>query len=124
MGISYYYCRNCGNVMSNYDLILCENCGARLCSCSMPPELRNICNCWEDIWDYITLNNNNEIVVHPTALVDYSEVFKKYLKYNAQEDELCLKEEYCPLCQRTKIQAMDPEYVEYLRLKAKFEESI
>jgi hypothetical protein len=109
---------------AKYDEIYCEKCESSLCSCAMPDEIAQLCGCWEDIWNFINTDINNKII--PSAAwkgedgKKYVKIFKKYLSVN-DDYGLVLKEKYCPICQKRKEDEKDPEYKEYLRLKAKFE---
>ena len=123
MGVDYFVCRNCGEAHSEYDQITCENCEQYLCSCAMPDEISRLCGCWDDVWGYIRTDRDDNIVAKEGTDEATLAIFQKYLSIN-EDYGLVLKEEYCPLCQRAKEQSKDPEYLEYLRLKAKFEESI
>lgn len=120
MGVNFFSCDSCHEVASEYDEIWCENCEAHLCSCAMPQELSEIISCWEDTWEYIGIDRDNNIQPNANVDKDYSKIFRKYLSYN-DDYGLVLKEEYCPICQCRKEMEKDPEYKEYLRLKAKFD---
>ena len=121
MGVDYFSCQNCGDAVSEYDKVYCEKCESELCSCAMPKEISKLCNCWEDVWEYIATDNEDNIRQNVNCSEDYSELFKKYLAYDSDTYGLELKEEFCPICQRRKEMEKDPEYKEYLRLKAKFD---
>jgi hypothetical protein len=120
MGVDYFSCANCGEAHSEYDQITCDKCESYLCSCAMPEELQKQCGCWEDIYLYITTDSEGNIVKARDCNEDDSEIFRKYLTVN-EDYGVVLKEEYCPICTRRKKNSEDPEYQEYLRLKAKFE---
>jgi hypothetical protein len=120
MGVDYFSCENCREASSEYNEIYCEKCESRLCDCVMPDELSKLCGCWDDAWYFITTDGNNNIIKAQGCKEDYTKLFKKYCSVN-DDYGLVLKEEYCPICQREKENKEDPEYKEYLRLKAKFE---
>lgn len=120
MGVDYFSCDSCRGAASEYDEIWCEKCESQLCSCAMPQELSEIMECWEDAWKYIGVDKDNQIQHNASSKEDYTEIFRKYLSSN-DDYGLVLKEEYCPVCQRRKEMEKDPEYREYLRLKAKFD---
>lgn len=120
MSVWYFSCKNCGGAASEYDEIHCEKCESEMCSCAMPDEIEKLCGCWEDVWYYINYDRDNNIIKAENCEEDYTELFKKYFSVNDNYG-LVLKEEYCPVCQRGKENEKDPEYKEYLRLKAKFE---
>ena len=120
MSVWYFSCKNCGGTVSEYDEIHCEKCESEMCSCAMPEEIRKLCGCWEDVWNYINYDRDNNIVKAEKCEKDYTELFKKYFSVN-DDYGLVLKESYCPICQKRKEDEKDPEYEEYLRLKAKFE---
>lgn len=120
MSVWYFSCQNCGEASSEYDEIHCEKCESELCSCVRPEEISELCGCWDDIWKYVTYDTDHNIVKSDKCGKDYTELFKKY--FSANDDYgIVLKEEYCPICQKRKENEKDPEYAEYLRLKAKFE---
>ena len=121
MGVSYFSCDNCGNATSEYDQVYCHNCERTMCSCAMPDEIHKLCGCWEDVWNYVTTDKDDNIVKNPNCEEDYSGLFNKYLIYNTYRYGLELKEEFCPLCNKDKKYMNDPEYKEYLKLKAKFD---
>ena len=120
MGVNYFSCKNCGEATTDYDLIYCTNCESELCSCSMPKELKELCNCWDSVWYYVGVDKDNNIQPNANCTENYTELFRKYLTYTNRYG-FELKEEYCPICQRRKEMEKDPEYKEYLRLKAKFD---
>lgn len=120
MGVEYFSCDNCGEAASEYDEIYCEECESPLCGCVMPDEIAQLCSCWEDIWIFIQINPGNKIVKNKICKEDYVKLFRKYLK-GSFDYGVVLKKEYCPICQRREENSKDPEYKEYLRLKAKFE---
>jgi len=124
MGVDYFSCENCGRAASEYDEIHCEKCESSLCSCAMPDEIAQLCGCWEDIWNFINTDINNKIIPSSAWKGEdgkkYVKLFKKYLSVN-DDYGVVLKEKYCPICQKRKEDEKDPEYKEYLRLKAKFE---
>lgn len=120
MSVWYFSCKNCGEAASEYDEIHCEKCESEMCSCAMPDEIGELCECWEDVWYFITTDVNNKIVKAKECKEDYTKLFRKYFSVN-DDYGLVLKEEYCPVCQKEKDNEKDPEYKEYLRLKVKFE---
>ena len=120
MKINYIDYKSCEEVKDEYDTIQCVKCKSRIYSWAMPEELSDIMNHWEDAWQYIGVDRDNNIQPNANANRDYSSVFRKYFVY-ANEYGLQLKEEYCPTCRRKKEMERDPEYKEYLRLKAKFD---
>lgn len=121
MGVDYFSCENCGAATSEYDKVFCEKCESRMCSCAMPEEIAKLCGCWEDVWNYMTTDDKDNIIPRKGLNEDYSELFKKYLTYDTYKYGLELKEEFCPICQKRKVDEKDPEYENYLRLKRKFE---
>ena len=120
MSVWYFSCANCNSAQSEYNEIHCETCESSLCDCAMPDEIHELCNCWEDIWNFINVNSQNKIVKDKACKEDYVKLFRKYLTCN-DDYGVVLREEYCPICQRRKENEKDPEYKEYLRLKAKFD---
>ena len=124
MSVWYFSCENCREAHSEYNEIHCEECENSLCSCAMPDEIRELCGCWEDIFKYITESpeiGESVIIKRNDDVSDETlKIFKKYLAIN-DDYGIVLKEEYCPVCQKRKINEKDSEYEEYLRLKAKFE---
>ena len=119
MSVRFFTCKNCGEPSSEFDEIVCESCHRSFCSCSMPKELKEFVSGWDEVWRYISVDDENNIV-SKLGHEDTLEIFKKYLNYN-EDYGLVLREEYCPHCSKTAELTKDPEYKEYLRLKAKFE---
>ena len=120
MGVRFFTCKNCHQPSSEYNEVKCQECGNSLCDCAIPQELKDYFDCWDSIWSYIDVDDEDNIVARE-GYEDYLEVFKKYLTYDSNTYGIVLKEEYCPLCQKRKENEKDPEYREYLRLKEKFE---
>ena len=120
MSVWYFSCENCNEAASEYDEIHCEKCESALCSCAMPEEIHKLCGCWEDIWNHINTDKDNNIIPKVEEDEEKAAIFRKYLSCNDYYG-IVLKEEYCPVCQRRKENEKDPEYAEYLRLKAKFD---
>ena len=123
MGVRFFTCKNCHEASSEYNEICCEECESNLCGCAIPEELKKYLNCWEDLWEYIDIDENDEVVAkkgHENTL----ETFRKYITYDFHKYGLELKKEHCPICNKKKRLKQDPEYKEYLRLKAKFEGEI
>lgn len=120
MSVRFFTCKNCHEASSEYNEIHCEECEQSLCGCAIPEELKNYLKCWEDVWEYIDIDEHDNIVA-AKGYESSIDTFKKYLKYDPYEYGLELKKEYCPICNKKKELEKDPEYEEYLRLKAKFE---
>lgn len=123
MGVRFFTCKNCRSASSEYNEIHCEGCEKSMCSCAIPEELKDYLNCWEDVWEYINIDDNDELIANKDY-DDYLPVFKKYLKYDFHKYGIELKKEFCPICNKEKELEKDPEYKEYLRLKNKFEGEI
>ena len=121
MSVTFFTCKNCSEVKSEYDRIYCHECESELCSCAIPEELKKYVNIWEDVWEYVTTDNEDNFVASSDADEDLSELFSKYLTYDGCTYGLTLKKEYCPICALKEKYKDDPEYKEYLRLKKKFE---
>ena len=123
MGVRFFSCENCKEARSEYDEIYCEKCERQLCQCSIPKELKKYISIWEDVWEYITTDDKDNIIPADDSEYDEEvvELFKKYLTYDSETYGLLLKKEYCPLCKLDEKLSEDPEYKEYLRLKNKFE---
>ena len=119
MGVRYFNCKGCGNPSSEFDEIVCEDCHGSFCSCAVPDELKEFISCWDEVWRFVSVDEENNLVSKP-GHEDTLEVFKKYLNYNGDTYGLVLRKEYCPRCSRAAELAKDPEYKEYLRLKEKF----
>ena len=120
MSVWYFSCQNCNEAHSEYNEIHCEKCESSLCDCAMPDEIHKLCGCWEDMWNFINTNSENKIIQNQDCKENYVELFGKYLTCN-DDYGIVLKEKYCPICQRRNENEKDPEYKEYLRLRAKFE---
>lgn len=124
MGVDFFSCENCKEVRSEYNEIYCEKCESHLCKCVIPEELKKYINIWEDVWEYITTDDEDNIIPADNSEYDEEvvELFKKYLTYNSETYGLLLKKEYCPVCKLREELNEDPEYKNYLRLKKKFED--
>ena len=120
MSVWYFSCKNCGDAASEYNEIHCEACEVTLCDCVMPKEIKDLCNVWDNLYEYVTSDKDNNIIGKEGTDKATVEVFRKYLSCN-DDYGIVLKEEYCPICQKRLKNEQDPEYKEYLRLKEKFE---
>ena len=121
MGVRYFVCKNCQTAESEYNEVFCEKCESQLCSCAIPEELKEYIKIWEDIWEYIKIDADDNIIPKSKTCDKEVEIIKKYLIYDSKGYGIELKHEYCPICNREDKNKIDPEYKEYLRLKAKFE---
>lgn len=116
MGVDYFNCKNCGEISSEYDRIYCEHCEQELCSCALPEELQSY-GYWNNVYATINLDDDDNIIQDTEA----AQTIAKYISFNMNGYGYELKQEYCPVCKKQNKYLNDPEYKEYLRLKAKFE---
>ena len=121
MSVSFFTCKNCNEVSSEYNRIYCQECETELCDCTIPEELKKYINIWEDVWDYVGVDHDDKFISNKDAKEDLAELFNKYLIYDSHMYGLALRKEYCPICALKAKYEEDPEYEEYLRLKKKFE---
>ena len=120
MGVRFFTCGNCKGISSEYNEVYCPKCGEQLCQCAIPEELKKYIRIWEDVWEYVTTDAEDNFIPAEGCEEDLTELFSKYLVYDSYDWGLELKPEYCPICNKEKEFEKDPEYKEYLRLKEKF----
>ena len=68
MSVRFFTCKNCKETSSEYNEIICEKCESSLCGCTIPAELEDYIDCWDQTWHYIDSDENDNIKLWLTLL--------------------------------------------------------